>query len=1520
MARRKQGPPPGGPATINGVIYQLLWSLLRATKLNARFGSVGQDGVRGAIVTLEPADGGDVAVTEEHRVVVEQIKSKGADGTWSFDEIVSAVLPDLYRAVDLGDPTKEYRFVTNGRVGLWSKAQDFITLLAARRTGPQVDAFLDKPIDSERRPKKKTGRVKWDFAALTGRKLIERIADAMREAGVAKEDSETKIREKTRHLLERFRIVSEQTVDTITRAIDRDLLAVIEFREDIPVKRDALAFRLAQLAANGSADIDAAVFLNDFGFNATSINDWRRVQSKATQSLQHAIKARRYCETFDVRRQWADRLVSNWRDGSPIFIVTGESGRGKSWLSYAIADISRGTTVAVWVDGTGAFRDIIASIEQAIASAFGHEQPIRLAAWAERLRTLCPQRRPPWATIVVDGVNEKVVAAQLCAQDWEGAGVRVAITMSGDVADAVNSAIAPRAQYQNVGDFTAQELTEFLKRRLGAEWSSIPADVRRALRQPLLAQLYCDTYDDISAWTPTNEYELFERFWRSARLTDDTAASFDSEALASLCAETIRLNGGFQWSAGTLHAHRIDNVGATRLVQRCWLRRIDSSFEVPHDRLLNWAVAEGMATQIAQGTLPVPELRSLVKNLIVHNFRLSGKYFGYLVLDLIWMLTEGARRSIESASAILAELESDRPAGDIYESGLRTIGARALPLLEHRLLEIAATNTPRYLLNAIADCMTAVDSPAISEIALRLLSDPRPLARCAAARILAKRPAAPALDSLWDMACEPIPPDRDDAPDYFDALRACCERDLGWLDRKLASADWAAERVGLLTSILASIPSAQSIWKRHKDRLRGMVGDEPGAFYEAIIAFRDIDETEWLGKRAFDKNEHVSGAAMRALASVHPDRALEVLQEVTGRTAQWWVGARGLRALLARHSNRRQAASMIEKWLLTTTDPWAIAYLLHGSEWAVTAPMMDRLMDALSERIATIQEQSADSRRTLYRALEFLSTLCYEVHLECFRRRRGSEFEQALLEWLESRGLRATGIRDHECEFACDVLARIGGDKFTALINLLLEVPGRIDGINLAFKRPDARAISLLAKFARETPTDPMGTVRTQQAMISLERSEAWDGLVDAIVGQGPGIPRDLGRSRRNGCEYSNAIIKRIARMLDAGPITPGLIRAIDVLRAPELAQRIPSILRGADPTSDLALACVLALRAFPKLARTVQPQLIEQLDIPGHAHAASIQFLELGTKSAERVLLKRLETQYDDLLAVNLMHRKSCREQVAQIIWQEIRRSKHALSAEFRIEALGFLADDESKDFLLERSFADEGRGWIVGSRRDAIRGLGHRDSVQAFAAAERALRTPDARDRHLYPDLLVELDRSKAVNALLKQLEAENSRIVVRAIGAALPPAIRRKACLDRLKSDKVRAVIVGATLSADLRPGAGIESQLFARARFGPREALPAIIRATQYRRHAREANIVLGRMRRTTERALRWCLIDALVSLGDFGTREVLIRPWWIPENRAFRSDEWVYFESKVRAKRDAISLQTTSDKEKDMLIR
>ena len=138
----------GGGANINGVLYQLLWTLLRVSKL-AIFSLEADtsNSVSSAIVVAEPSDGGDVQVSGDHHEV-EQLKARSDGSSWSLQDVIKKVLPDLFLAVSSDSKKPQtFRLVSEGGIGNWhSVYEDFFQDLRNRNWSADLHELDDSKL------------------------------------------------------------------------------------------------------------------------------------------------------------------------------------------------------------------------------------------------------------------------------------------------------------------------------------------------------------------------------------------------------------------------------------------------------------------------------------------------------------------------------------------------------------------------------------------------------------------------------------------------------------------------------------------------------------------------------------------------------------------------------------------------------------------------------------------------------------------------------------------------------------------------------------------------------------------------------------------------------------------------------------------------------------------------------------------------------------------------------------------------------------------------------------------------------------------------------------------------------------------------------------------------------------------------------------------------------------------------------------------------------------------------------
>lgn len=411
--------PPGGPAAINGIAYQMLWSLLRAVRAHIAgrsFDSAGE--LEHVTLILEPiGGGGDLVVQQGARRIVEQLRTRADRGTWSLREILEDVLPDLYLGCDSDFPDSEFRFVTDGRMGNWKDAFAFFRSLRASPL-PEGNVLASLNNDSILRfagpGTQHAGTAGfWDRDTYTERTLFERVvAEIRKRKAISSPENEETTRRNAWQLLGHFEFVGGQTKQNVIREIDAHLLAVVDQNDDLQHVRDALAFQLQQLATVGGEQIETSAFFVDQQLRAVPLTDWATLKARGRQRLLRFLSLRNYDHDLDVRHDASDALQRAWPPTTPLLVITGESGQGKSWHAYGIAVASLvGIPLTVVVEaetGASATMDVAARVVwQEIA---GHDAAIPLSQIAQRVRTVLRSDISPWMTLIVDGIQSALDA------------------------------------------------------------------------------------------------------------------------------------------------------------------------------------------------------------------------------------------------------------------------------------------------------------------------------------------------------------------------------------------------------------------------------------------------------------------------------------------------------------------------------------------------------------------------------------------------------------------------------------------------------------------------------------------------------------------------------------------------------------------------------------------------------------------------------------------------------------------------------------------------------------------------------------------------------------------------------------------------------------------------------------------------------------------------------------------------------------------------------------------------------
>lgn len=1441
----------GGSANINGILYQILGTLEWASRVQLTDANRAGEEITQARLIIEPSGGGgDARLHASDRRRVGQWKTKGDGGPWSLQRVIDDVIPDLYRAVDEHrlDDNSEYLFITEGKRGTWDTAYTFFQHLS--RGMPPADPLT--ALDGETQYRFFPGK------SCTQKELFQTIAAVILPYAQRRNEPEQLTHRKLWHLLARFRFKERCTANSLKQQINSVLYDLVNNVDEIDEKHQQLYGILLKLAAEGNATITPDGLLRKASLSPLSFRQWSLVQARLRRFLGRELDRKGYRRDLDVRPSLL------WPENSSIFIVTGESGQGKTWqLARLALDVSLGEGLVVFITSRGdAAQDRSAVAKVLWNEALDRDQSLTIDRIVQRRRQSVPEVAEPWATVCIDDVQSVAHARRLLEEaDWEAWGIRLAITLPPVVGRALKSQNPEHVHLIEVGDFTAEELHHYLQGRL-RDWGAIPQDVRQVLRRPLLAGLYCELDP---GWVPKNEYGLFERYWQRIQTARDQADFLeDTERMRGLAAKVLQQDARYPWDLTVLQEVDITPEVAKRLESIGWLRRVaDNQFEVWHDRLLNWAVAESLIAQRQTGRITTNELSTWLAAFQDYEKRFAGKSLGYVPMDVLWLASDPQRGLLVDVPHLIAALEShyDGYSDSLYRDLLPTLGERILPALIERLRAAAGQEFSQYV-HLVTTALVRVggrDPEPVRTCSVKLLNDLLPELQHTGMRVLARISSAAALDRLWELHRLHVQrkheqqglEEKDSEPYWlydlsFSALRACTRIQPQWLVQKIRNANSQSEPVWELAYLLANLEdlSAKELWMEVKSILFAKVPpDRPRSLIHCIRRFRDCEEIPQLEQWLMEKSDFASVSALAALAILDPDRALACLSDLPRNELYlfrgWWFPE-----LLVNRRTELQAR-LFALMRATGADVREIARCYQGYENEMDAATVDFLLDTLEQEITKhFDKETGEVIPRLFFWLELLARLTRAELLERLRSRAGSKLEALLTALACSRVGRTGGYFNHDLHSARLLLLKIGGSGITTLVNCELahsDFYACLNGLAWALVKPDAETRRLLKAITESDQLEwwdehtPISDERLQKAMEAIEGTDESAQINALLV---------LGTSGRK-----------------------------------DLIPRIRQILSIARAESKLALAAMIALDELgDKSSETVRLFTL-QVQVPERNVRAVKALLRIGTDEA----LKNLEhylcvihrsdfQQFHKIgaeLALDLLKYPLTQQVALRTLWPTIKDQSWISWPHACFEAVGDLGDQEVQDWLREEAFPTDGALRDANRTASVIRGLAKFDPVTAFQAARLALRQMQC-DRAAIPDLLLELGSDGAILVLCDHAPAERHALTRWAIGRALRYAEKKDPVLENLKgmlqSPDPRVRQAGAELAGWQNCG-HLQEMLHKLCIDDMSDRVRRVSREALLRQRDEEEVYRLMNAFRSADSDQQWSLLEAIIETGD-----------------------------------------------------
>lgn len=1176
----------GGPAAINGFLFQILNHLAWFADIRIGGKIAGHGLEADAYVVLEPRDGGDARYEGVNSYVVEQYKTR-PDGTWSVNAIINDVLPDLRKAVREPPGQKgAYLFVTDGRAGRLKTFDSFLTSLRSCATPADIDNIQAYQFG--------------EGLPTTQRMLFEHI--------VQKSSSPTERKRSNKELtvfelLRQFEMKFEVAADDRAIDVERLLRFYTPNLGDESGIRVRLIGELMTRLAKGEVRINADGFdelLKEVGLNPERIRKLAVLSATMSKLALEESDRLKYSPAKDVRQP------PSWPADKSVLVVAGRSGDGKTWqLAQLVANLGKRQEVAVLIRAATTTDGTLTRVTRLVwQDGLGETSEKSLGALTLHYKDMKPDTDLPWLTIAVDDVRDIDLLNDLISQPWSHWGMRLAVTAPRAVADGLKYETPHHVHIHQVAQFSVDEIDALLQQQ-GQNWADLPQDLQKLLRTPILAGLYTALSHESFQRAPHSEYEIFDRFWKRMVARTSPGDPGIVMALASrVIDDKVYPLSRTQWSevALTLDSYtKLDTAG--------WLQcDAAGSALMAHDRLLNWAAAKEIVHRYLTKQWSLDQLSVFLQVCAQPQRQKNIKRLDYLPMDALWMLLNECPDQTEIVP-LLEHFESEHTFGSygevLYRHLLPTLGTRVVPLLLARLDKLGSRDQFDYQSRLIADALTAVarqEGADLSQDAADLIGSSSESKQKIGIALLSIAPAVGLLDRLWELhlnRCEILDNGQSKwrHSDYdlsLAALRAGVRQNPDWLRNRINSTTPSTERVSELGYLLNSLahPSASEIWIETKGVLfASMPKDQPRSLLYCIGRFEDASEIEFLIAHLDIHSDNAVGAAFSSLVKLDPDLALRYLEsDSDGNFAfsrNWWLPD----LLHARpEQTKHRLLDIAER---ATNGRLFIEQLFSGRANELDKALLEFVLHMFKTHLTeNFRVASENDPIWITFPLRLFNEISRPDLLAVLVEKSKNELEHMLVQIGLSRIGRSGRMQDHILEEVRTFLILLSGNGITALVNAELQSSdfwSRHSGLKWAMINPNAETLTRLAEIARQTvPVEADGRPSSEPmqenygAMGTLASSRADEALVDAIWSSGtPHFSIDLADLRGATLPMSKTLTARAARTLAAfnGADRRDVICALVTAwlgADPDFIAPIKTVLKHIEPSSlDAVYACV---------------------------------------------------------------------------------------------------------------------------------------------------------------------------------------------------------------------------------------------------------------------------------------------------------------------------------------------------------
>ena len=732
--------------------------------------------------------------------------------------------------------------------------------------------------------------------------------------------------------------------------------------------------------------------------------------------------------------------------------------------------------------------------------------------------------------------------------------------------------------------------------------------------------------------------------------------------------------------------------------------------------------------------------------------------------------------------------------------------------------------------------------------------------------------------------------------DSFDAMRAATRLCPEWLDRAIQQADPNAEPVADLAYLVANLNDGGQVWRRRKNDLLAKVpADKARSLATNIGLWRDGDEVncleEWVRRDRAGDDNLTAPAAIRAMARINAKRAVGLLQQMTPQTLYFCRGWFLPRLLSTEGNATRNALFGV---ISSAGDPLRAALVYQGNGNEIDVRTLDLLLDAVDRRLADSLAPQQDGDKPVHLYLEFnlLAEIGRSELLDVFARRRGTSLEDRLVEFL----IRIVGPQrgqwrnNPEREPALTVLLRVNGDAFSRVLRAYLadtDIWAKLDAVQWAKWYSDGE---LLADIAETASADYPTEVDTRALRCEAARVLAGHGDMAGLLrmGQvmGTQLPLDLPEwvSEQPFSQTLPADALESVRTKNTSASHGSLL----ILGLTQSDGAVGEALRILESTTDetTRIAAIAAIGLSRSQDEKAVGAIAEFLGNDRLRFVVVRALGNIGGRHADAALAASLSYAWDDQLAVFLAakteHKSKVLPDIVARIAEGIAPRKRSpmqpdtLTIVLRAatdELLGEVlcrCDTRVHDHLREAALAREAGLWIVGSKRNAIRGLSFVDPDAARVAATVALENYESRDRSRYPAILYRLDPLAARELFLRLASDERDNSVLASMAYSMSPSADYEWLDQCLRAPQDRARIAACRLAAGpcgAQPT--LEERLLSTIDDPSAEVADAAVSALRYVHQQRQAESLIAVLPIDAPAGRGAAIVQGAITVGDAG---------------------------------------------------